>query len=203
MNLVTEIQYFPPVSFYKNLNGYSHIIFEQYETYQKMSFRNRTLVAGANGIISLSIPLEKGRDQKMRIKEVRIDKRKNWQAQHWKSIESSYNRSPWFDHYREDLIALFQKRVSHLFDWNIICFEWTMEKLGLNSGISFSENYQVQYDPGSHIDRRNQILPKNYFQYPVVKYRQVFEERLGFLPNLSVLDLLFCEGRNAGMLLTG
>jgi hypothetical protein len=166
-----------------------------------MSFRNRSLIAGANGIISLSIPLLDGRDQKMKIRDVRIDNRKKWQSQHWKSIESSYNRSPWFEHYRDGLTTLYGQKTEFLFDWNLRCFEWTLEKLGMDVSTSLTESFSKYPDLSSQIDRRNQILPKNYFLSDPVRYRQVFEERLGFLPNLSILDLLFCEGKNAETLL--
>jgi hypothetical protein len=167
-----------------------------------MSFRNRTLVAGANGVIVLSVPLQNGRDQKRLMKEVRIDNGKKWQAQHWKSIESSYNRSPWFDHYRDELAHLYQSRFEFLMDWNRACFEWTQQRIGLPSDFSFTENYREHYEDDSHIDRRNKILPKNFRDFDPVKYRQVFEERLGFFPNLSILDLLFCEGKRARELLS-
>jgi len=201
MNLITEIQYFPPVTFYRTLTPETHIVFEQYETYQKMSFRNRTMIAGANGIILLSIPLETGREQKKLIRDVRIDASKKWQMEHWRSIGSAYNRSPWFDHYRDELEGLYQKKYEFLFDWNLACFEWTLRKLGLRTTVSLTEDYYPDYNSDGHIDSRNALLPRNYLDQDLVKYRQVFEDRIGFLPNLSILDLLFCEGKHAMELL--
>src|SRR5579872_5915140 len=99
MTLITDFQYFPSIILYNNLYKFSNIVFEQYEYYQKMSFRNRCRIAGAGGIIDLSIPLEKGRDQRSLIRDVRISGARQWQAEHWKTILSCYSRSPWFEFY--------------------------------------------------------------------------------------------------------
>jgi WbqC-like protein family len=224
MTLLIDLQYFPSIIFYKNLSKYSNIVFEQYETYQKMSFRNRCQIAGAEGLINLSVPLVKGRDQKTLMKEVRISDRQPWQAQHWKTIVSCYNRSPWFEFYRHELEGLYQRRFDFLLDWNRSCFEWSLRVLGLSVPVSLTERYEKEYIDENVTDWRGKILPKNRGrsqdggitqgseggqnegggqggavkpedQPP--KYRQVFEERIGFIPNLSVLDLLFCEGKEA------
>ncbi|MBS1975274.1 MAG: WbqC family protein, partial [Bacteroidetes bacterium] len=169
------------------------------ESYQKMSFRNRCSIAGANGPIDLSIPLQHGRNQKALVKDVRIAPSK-WQARHLKSIESGYNRSPWFEFYKEELYHLYAVPCTFLVDWNLACFEWSIKKLGLQISFSLTESYQEVYDE-DFVDFRNKILPKNVRAFPALPYRQVFERKLGFVPNLSVLDLLFCEGKNAAVLL--
>src|SRR6202000_2717684 len=99
MNLISDIQYFAPVIFYKISYKFSYITFEQCETYQKMSFRNRCRIAGAEGPIDLSIPLVKGRDQRSLTRDVRIADDLDWQGQHWKTIASCYSRSPFFEFY--------------------------------------------------------------------------------------------------------
>jgi WbqC-like protein family len=195
MTLIIDLQYFPSIILYKNLYKSSNIVFEQYETYQKMSFRNRCQITGAEGLINLSVPLVKGRDQKTLIREVRISDRQQWQAQHWKTIVSCYSRSPWFEFYRHELEALYQRRFDFLLDWNLSCFEWSLRVLGLSIPVSMTERYEKEYDGENVTDWRGKILPKNREGGP--KYRQVFEERIGFISNLSVLDLLFCEGKEA------
>jgi hypothetical protein len=192
MTLVTELQYFPPVIAYKNVDQYSNILFEQYEKYPKMGFRNRCQVAGAAGIINLSIPLDKGRDQRGLMKDVKISPVYSWQVQHWKTIQSCYNRSPWFEFYRDDLECLYSKSVDFLVDWNLACFEWTLQTLHLAIDSSLSTEFRKEYDPGGWTDRRNGRAPVS-----LRSYRQVFEDRIGFIPNLSIVDLLFCEGREA------
>src|SRR5271154_2541688 len=109
MIFISEPQYFPATIFYKNLYCCSNIVFDQYESYQKMSFRNRCIIAGANGTITLSIPLQDGRSQKTLMKDVRIAGTGKWQGDHWKSIVSCYNKSPWFEFYKDELQALFKK----------------------------------------------------------------------------------------------
>ena len=224
MTLIVDLQYFPSIIFYKSLYKSSNVVFEQYETYQKMSFRNRCQITGAEGLINLSVPLVKGRDQKTLIRQVRISDRQPWQAQHWKTIVSCYSRSPWFEFYRDELEALYQRRFDFLLDWNLSCFEWSLRVLGLSIPVSLTERYEREYADENVTDWRGKILPKNREggqnqgldrsgegrpegnegpggeerpEDQAPKYRQVFEERIGFIPNLSVLDLLFCEGKEA------
>src|ERR1700761_5322047 len=111
MNLIFESQYFAPIIFYKISYNFSDLVFEQCETYQKMSFRNRCQILGAEGVIDLSIPLVGGRATKGLIRDVRIAGDRKWQDQHWKTIVSCYNRSPWFEYYRDGLEELYRKPV--------------------------------------------------------------------------------------------
>src|ERR1700683_4562398 len=197
MYLLTEYQYFPPIILYNILNKNTNIVFEQCEYFQKISFRNRCILSGANGPINLSIPLELGRQQKTLIKEGRILANPDWQKRHWKSIVSCYNRSPWFEHYRSELGQLYKKRFGFLIDWDLACFEWTLSKLPIRVKIGFTDNYADNYDSSKYTDFRNKLLPKNYGDYGIRRYNQVFQNRQGFVPNLSILDLLFCEGNQA------
>jgi hypothetical protein len=219
MNLVVDLQYFPSIILYKNINKFSNIVFEQYEHYQKMSFRNRCQITGAGGMIDLSVPLEKGRDQKTLSKDVRISDRDDWQGQHWKTILSCYSRSPWLEFYRDELERLYRRRFTFLLDWNLSCFEWSVGILKMPIPFSLTKEYQKNYNEEGWADWRGKILPRNRADSGTpaqshgnalldptartapIKYRQVFEERIGFLPNLSILDLLFCEGKNARLLL--
>ena len=202
MNFLSEYQYFPSVIFYKYSYKYSNIIFEQYETYQKMSFRNRCIIAGANGLIHLSVPLKEGRNQKGIMKDMRISNSQKWQSGHWKSIVSCYNKSPWFEFYKDELHPLYEKHFDFLLDWDLACFEWSTQKLGLNVKVSATESLVPVYG-GEVADFRNRILPKNYTGFEAAPYQQVFESKTGFMPNLSILDLLFCEGKRAGDILRG
>lgn len=199
MKLLSDLQYFPSSIFYKNSYSFSDIIFEQYESYQKMSFRNRCIIIGANGIIALSIPLQQGRNQHSIIKDVRIADSK-WQLQHWKSIQSCYSKSPWFEWYKDDLNKLYLTHFTFLLDWNLACFEWAARNLKLDHTVSLTEKFEGKVG-GDVTDFRNKILPKNYKELPAIVYHQVFENRIGFMPNVSILDLLFCEGKRAKELL--
>jgi hypothetical protein len=186
-----------------------------------MSFRNRCLIAGAQGIISLSVPLQQGRNQQLPMNEVRISDTEQWQSRHFKSIRSAYNRSPFFDFYQDELAAIYRRPFELLTDWNICCLEWIKEKLAWSTEIRFTESaipYQsdgiAEFPDGfteprdgvselrkGIADLRNRVLPKNYMEWKPVKYRQVFEERTGFFPNLSILDLLFNCGPHSFELL--
>jgi hypothetical protein len=207
VNLLTEFQYFPSVILYKKAYKVSNIVFEQYEYYQKMSFRNRCRIAGSGGTIDLSIPLEKGRDQKTLIRDVRISGSRPWQAEQWKTILSCYSRSPWLEFYRDGLEQLYRRPAVFLVDWNLACFEWSVRTLGLSLETLFTDAYRREYPGPDWEDWRGRFLPGSV-HFPAdgdiptpPKYRQVFEERTGFLPGLSILDLLFCEGPNASRLL--
>jgi hypothetical protein len=230
MILLSELQYFSPVILFKKVIDLSHVVFDIYEDHRKMSFRNRCVIAGSGGTVNLSIPLSDGRNQRRPMKEVRIDNKTAWQGQHWKTITSCYNRSPWFEFYKHELELVFQKRTDWLVDWNRICWDWVVGKLGLEIQTSYREvprtgveaggkfvaemgvepgqkkSVEVAgFEPGSqqttaaanYIDWRNKLMPKSIntdFPEPI-RYRQVFEDRNGFIPHLSILDLLFCEGK--------
>jgi hypothetical protein len=195
MRLITDIQYFPSVTFYKISYNFEYIVFEQYESYQKMSFRNRCQILGGSGVIDLSIPLVNGRGQKTLMKDVKIAGG-SWQAQHWKTILTCYNRSPWFGHYRDEVEALYRKPALFLLDWNLACLEWSFTALGMVRTLGLTKEYKK--DPGEGVeDWRGRLTPKNRKTWEACRYHQVFEERAGFIPNLSILDLLFCEGKEA------
>ena len=198
--ILSELQYFPPLTFFSTLYQDTYVYIDIYESYHKMSFRNRCVIAGAEGIINLSVPLRDGRNQHLPMKEVVISETEHWQSRHLKSIRSAYNRSPFFEYYQDDLEALYRKPFSRLAEWNLACLKWLEEKMDWPAEIRFTET-AIPFRTSGWEDRRNLVLPKNYHQWNPVKYRQVFEERTGFFPNLSILDLLFNTGREAGELL--
>ena len=200
-SLIIDCQYFGTINYIKILFEHSNILIEQYESYQKMSFRNRCMIAGSNGVINLSVPLENGRSQKGLTRDVKISYSTNWQVQHWRSIESAYNRSPYFEFYRDGVWGLLQKEEAFLLDLNLKTLDWLKKALKLPVTISLTDAYRKVY-PIDTIDKRNQFLPKNHQNHQVgFHYTQVFEDRNGFIPNLSILDLLFCSGPLAKTLL--
>lgn len=193
-SILTDIQYFGNVNWYKLLFQFSNIQFEQYESYQKMSFRNRCMIVGSNGLINLSVPLEKGRNQKLLMKDVRISYSENWQGQHWKSIFSCYGNSPFFEFYEESLRKLFETRQTFLMDLNWETFEWVTKRLKFEVQMERTDQYLLEAADNC-FDARNLFKPNIYDQVKeIVTYQQVFEDRIGFKPNLCVLDLLFCNG---------
>lgn len=203
ISLIIDIHYFANTKYYKYLIRSPHIVLEQYDFHQKRSFSNRSTIAGANGLINLSVPIQKGRSQKTLTRDIRIANEENWQLRHWRSILSSYNNSPWFKYFSDDLSVVFSKRHGFLLDWNLACFDWVTTKLNL--GMSYKLTREWNILPGAGvIDLRNTIMPGTANPGDQVRYQQVFENKIGFQPDLSILDLLFCEGpKSSVMLLKG
>ena len=196
-NIIVENQYFGCVDYYFNLFKFSNVLIEQYESWQKMSFRNRCVILGANGLIDLTVPLENGRDQKKTIKEVKIDNHALWQKQHWRSISSAYGKSPFFEFYKDWLEAFYEKRFVYLFDMNLEILFWVKACLKMKGEILLTDTFIKSY-PENITDLRNRWLPKNYqMNENTILYDQVFKNKHAFKPNLSILDLLCCEGPNA------
>lgn len=196
--LLIESQYFPSVYFYKTLINYDILLLEKYEHYQKLSYRNRCYIAGPNGGILLSVPLLKGKNQRTVMKDVKISNEEKWQSLHWKTLVSAYRRSPWFEYFEDELQHLYERPFEYLLDWNIACLEWTHGALGYNMPVTFTQTFEKQYSTPGIIDARDQMRPA---QIPrdasLPEYTQVFQDRTGFLPNMSILDLLFCEGKHS------
>ena len=166
-----------------------------------MSFRNRCLVAGGNGIQALTVPINGGREQRAVYRDVRIDEQADWRKRHWRTLFSAYGKAPFFEHYGADLETLFQIRKTFLVDWNLAVLDWLTARLklqmpelagpGIIGGMALTD-----------LDLTDRIRPARYTE-PVgnlipPSYPQVFQERHGFLPNLSVLDMLLCLGPEAG-----
>jgi hypothetical protein len=197
--LLIESQYFPNLSYYKTLINRDILLIERYEHYQKLSFRNRCYIAGPNGTILLSVPLARGKNQRTVMKDVKISNEEKWQGQHWKTLVSAYRRSPWFEYHEQSLGKLYERPAHFLLDWNMACFEWANDVIGLAHPIAFTDEYEKEYKADSGItDLRDTMIPSsvaNGNDTPI--YTQVFQERTGFMPNLSILDLIFCEGRRS------
>lgn len=197
MNTLIELQYFPPIAYFATLMKQDNIHIEQYENYQKGSYRNRCEIATANGSLRLTIPLKKGKNNQTSIKDVKIYNETNWQIQHWRAIKAAYGKSPFFEFYADELNPFFHKEYDFLFDWNIEMLNCIIENLNLPIDYQLTTDYQLSND--NIIDFRNKITPKKDTTsiYKPVPYGQVFLEKHGFLPNLSILDLLFCKGPEA------
>lgn len=202
-SLIIEYQYFGCINYINTLFQFSNIEFEACESFQKMSFRNRMVVAGSNGLVHLSVPLEKGRDQKQLIRDIRISYSLPWQQQHWRTIESCYNRSPFYEFYRNDLEGLYSRKPVFLIDLNREIRDWLWKVLKIPATFAETSEFKHQLPDGT-TDLRNRWLPKNFQDpFPSITYQQVFEDRIGFQSNLSMLDLLFCAGPSSHSLLKG
>ena len=182
--LIVENQYFGCIEYYLSLYKYSNIKIEQCESWQKMSFRNRCVILGANGLINLTIPLENGRDQKCLLRDVKINNQDEWQKQHWRSIFSSYGKSPFFEFYSDWLEIFYQKKFIYLFDLNLEILFWLKQSLKISGNIELTDTFENSY-PDNFSDCRNEWLPKNFQSNTFhVKYSQVFEGKWKFQNNL-------------------
>lgn len=199
--LLIDSQFFGTINYNKILFCFSNIKIEQYETYQKMSFRNRCRVADSNGVVNLSVPLVRGRSQRELMKDVRISYAENWPLQHWRTIESCYNRAPFFEYYRDGVRDILDLREGFLLDLNLRSLDWLCKVLKQEPQISRTDSY-VKTPPADVLDMRGRLLPRNQEAEPIgFRYTQVFEDRIGFRENLSILDLLFCCGPETKQLL--
>lgn len=193
-SLLIENQYFGSVNYYKILFQYKYIKIDKYELYKKASFRNKCIIPGANGLIQLSVPLQKGRNQKSFFTDVEIDYSQNWVVQHCRSLDACYNRAPFFEYYRDELFGILEERESSLFKLNWNLMQWVLKKLKYRPEIGFADQY-IQNPAQGIRDARNLILPgKDLSEIPLNRYSQVFEDRIGFKPNCTILDLIFNVG---------
>jgi hypothetical protein len=197
--------YFPPIQYFSKVFKYDRVIIEQHENYTKQTYRNRCHILGANGVLGLTIPILKFSGVKIKIKDVRIDYDKPWQRLHYKSIESAYRHSPFYEFYIDDIKHFFEKKFSFLVDLNLQIHEVLCELLQIKSSCKLSEYFYPPNDRAGN-DFRYMIHPKSQFEKPDVffthvEYYQVFKDRHGFRPNLSALDLIFNEGPNAIVIL--
>lgn len=202
-SIILEIQYFAPVQYYCKLLSFEKVIIEDSEHYSKGSFRNRCIIAMSNGVHGLSIPLASGKNQQADIRDVRPDNSQPWQKNHFRSIRTAYGSAPFFEHYEDRLLRLFEKKYEFLFDLCLDVQNEICSMLKLKIELVFSNEYKKSYADSDILDFRNKISPKSCFNqswdidFLPARYSQVFEEKNAFLPNLSVLDLLLCAGPEA------
>ena len=194
MKQIIELQYFGCINAFVTLYNATHIILEQYETFQKMSFRNRCQILGSGKVIDLSIPLIGGRDQKAFSKDILIDNSQNWQQNHWRTLESCYNKSAFFEHYAPTLQALLFGKQDKLWQLNEAALRWVLQCLKWQGTISLSEKFEKKMT-NEVVDSRNIYRPANRLSVQIPPYQQVFGS--AFEPNLSILDLLFNLGPQA------
>lgn len=191
-----SIAYLPPVQYYSKLITYPEINIEQFEHFPKQTYRNRAYIYSPNGRQILTVPL-KNRTERTITKDIRICYNDPWQKLHWRSMEAAYRRSPYFEYYEDDLAPFYnEQKHEFLVDLNMELMQFINSLLKINVKYRFTSDYEKTY-PNVN-DYRNIISPKaepGADQTFVVKeYSQVFDSRHGFIPNLSIVDLLFNHG---------
>ena len=205
MPILLELPYLPNVQFFTKFLQEGAVVLEQHEHYLKGSYRNRCHLAGSHGLLRLSVPLRKGKHEQLPIREVRIAYDEPWPHQHAETIRSAYGRSPYFEFYGPELLDFYQRPYDLLFDLNLDLLQFLLRALQIEWTPRFTDAYQPS-PPAGWTDLRDAIHPKAHRQvkdprFRAAKYPQVFAEKHGFLPNLSVIDLLFCAGPQARLVL--
>lgn len=191
-NIVSSFLPFPNILWWVYVNEADSLCFDGCEHFQKMSYRNRYYISGSNGMIQLSIPLEQGRNQRTVMKDVRISNDSNWQTQHWRTLVSVYRRSPFFEHYEPELQLLYETRYEFLCQFNMASINWVKKQIGARFEISETEAYLKEYENTIDLRTIRPGIEKKNTDDAI--YYQVFADRIGFLRNLSIVDLLFSEG---------
>ncbi len=197
MNALIEIHYLPSLEYFSALLQCTHVVIEKHEHYLKQSYRNRCYINSGNGILKLIVPVT-AKHNKALISEVQIDYSTQWQNIHWRAFESGYRKAAFFEHYSGKLHEILFHSFSSLFDLNFRLLSFCLQSLKVDFTLSESNSYEKDPQNG-YTDLRSFISPKIPYIgrgfYKPVPYLQVFGNK--FAGNLSIIDLLFCEGPNA------
>lgn len=194
MKTLLHPTYFPSISHYVAMVQADEIVFEFEDNFQKQTNRNRMYIYSANGLQLLNIPIKHSKESHQKYKNILIEDAFNWQKNHLKSLEASYRTSPYFEYFEDDIVPLFQKKHKFLLDLNFEIFEIINMCLGIS--LPFSKTAEYFHEVQDMLDFRNLANGKKD-QTQIEPYIQVFQEKEGFINNLSILDLLFNEGRHA------
>lgn len=217
---VLSTAYLPPVEYFAAIANWaaSQVLIEACEIFQKQSYRSRCYIYSANGPLVLNVPVRRGGPDfthKLPIREIEVDYDEAWIPLHKRALEAAYMNSPFFEFYKDDLFKILDSKEKYLFDLNLRLLEYLLQMTGIKANIKLTTDYVADYAKESAAvrdtnimapvaaDFRNSIHPKSK-QPSLLKqlqmekpYWQVFSSKQGFIPNLSIVDLLFNEGPNA------
>ena len=192
MEALLSTTYFGPIQWFQKLYRAESVQIEQWESFQKQTYRNRCLIATTNGIQALTVPVERGTSPL--IKDIRISDHGNWRHLHWNALQSAYGESPFFEYYQDDFRPFFEKRWTFLLDYNEEIRLKMCELIDIQPKVSFTEEYvssPINKDYRSAINPKHPEPDPDFTPKP---YYQVYQQKHDFLPNLSILDLLFNMG---------
>ena len=192
MTVLLSTTYFGPVQWYQKLYRSDEAEIEQWESFQKQTYRNRCLIAAPNGIQALTVPVE---HNSQLIKDIRVSDHGNWRHLHWNALVTAYSESPFFEYYQDDIRPFYEQRWDYLLDFNEAIRAKMCELIDIQPNVSYSLEFRTL---NSQLrDFRETIRPKHPAPDPDFTprpYYQVWQQKHGFLPNLSILDLLFNMG---------
>lgn len=194
MDILTHPTYFPSISHFVAMAQADSVTFEMEDNYQKQTNRNRTMIYSPNGIQLLNIPIKHSKEHHQKTKDVKLETAFDWQKQHFKSLEAAYRTSPFFEYFEDAILPIFTKQHSFLMDLNLETMAIVCQCLGMD--FQYQETAEYFHEVPNYKDFRN--LANGKKDTAVFEpYTQVFGDKHGFLNNLSILDLLFNEGRFA------
>lgn len=190
--------YLGPVQQYSKMFHFPEVRIETSENYLKQSYRNRCIIAGANGPLPLSVPIVKPDTLKCLTKDIRVSDHGNWRHLHWNAIVSAYNSTPFFEYYEDDFAPFYEKKYEFLFDFNEELRMLICQLLDIQPQIQYTTSFEADVENDFRwISPKQDIADPSFLLKP---YYQVFQDKHGFLPNLSIIDLLFNTG-NEGILI--
>ena len=193
--VLLQTTYFGPIQWYQKLYRYNSSLIEQYDSYQKQTYRNRCVIATANGLQALTVPVE---HNSQLVKDLRISDHNQWRRVHWNALQSAYSESPFFDYYADDIRPFFEKKYEFLIDFNESIRQTICNLLDIQPKVEYTSGYEKQMEG---VDDYREVINAKHPQADAVfqprRYWQVFEGKHGFQANLSILDLLFNTGNEA------
>lgn len=188
----TDLHYFGALSYYSAIIETNLLVFDTQVAFSKMSFKNRMVIASAQGPLHLTIPIIGGRDQKTPMDQIRISYDSQWQSQHFKSIYTNYKRAPFFEYYVDSIKSLYSLKYEFLNDFLLETQKWSNQHLKAKWVIKTDDSTKLEENQIKWIDP---IKPNNFqSKNSNIQYQQVFQEVTGFIPNLCILDLIFAMG---------
>ncbi len=198
-SVLLSTAYFAPIQYYSKFLNNDEVYIEGFEHFNKQTYRNRCVILGGNGPVQLIVPVVKGRGRKIQIKDLEISYDTDWQRNHWRTIFSAYNSSPFFEYYKDDIQPFFDSKHKFLFDFNLKIHQVICDLIEIENNTMLTMDFEKV--PDGTLNLRESISPKVSSKMDLVfqpqKYTQVFSDKLGFVPNLSIVDLLFNEGPNS------